>query len=549
MCGIFRLGKIMKKLINTLSFRLFITLSLVLILIMGGFIYLTLDSQEKHMMNCILISTNRISDFIKGSTRYGMLLNRREDTHQIINRLGQEKGIEVIRVYNKKGEIMFSSIEDEIGKTVDMTAEACYICHSESKPIESIPEKNRVRIVSRADGHRSLGLINPIRNEYDCSNADCHAHPSDIKVLGVLDIKISLDHLDRNIKEAENQIILFSIILIVLINLVTGVFIHKFVHKPVHMLIDGTNAIASGNLNYKITLDSRTEIGELAKMFNTMTEKLNKAYNEIKEWSINLENKVNEKTDELKRAQAHLFQIEKMASLGQLAATVAHELNNPLEGILTLTKLQIKRLNKNSLTKEEVESILKDLSFIAEETMRSGNIVKNLLLFSRQQPTEFQDADIEQIIEKCIILIQHHLKLNNINLVKNYQIRNKNIMCNAQQLQQAFLALMINSVEAMQNGGELKISILETNPDEIEIQFSDTGQGIPDEIKDKIYEPFFSTKANGKGIGLGLSVVYGIVNNHKGKITLDSKVGQGTTFKITLSRKLNKRIVKEEYDG
>ncbi len=530
----------MRKLLNTLSFRLFLTLSLVLILILGGFIYFALDFQEKRMMNCIFMNANRLSDFIKGSTRYGMLLNRREDTHQIINRLGQENGIEVIRVYNKKGEIMFSSIEEEIGKTVDMTAEACYICHSESKPIESIPEKNRSRIVIRQDGHRSLGLINPIKNELDCSNADCHAHPPDIKILGVLDIKMSLDSLDKNIKDAENQILLFSIVLIVLINLVTAVFIRKFVHKPVHLLIEGTNAIAAGNLKYKIQLNSKTEIGELAKMFNTMTDQLEKAYNEIKEWSITLENKVNEKTDELKHAQAHLFHIEKMASLGRLAATVAHELNNPLEGILTLTRLQIKRLNKNSLTREEVEDILKDLNFIAEETLRSGNIVKNLLLFSRQQPTDFKEADIEQIIEKCIMLIQHHLKLNNINLIKDYQIKDKNVLCNDQQLQQAFLALMINSVEAMQNGGELKISLLEPNSDEIEIHFSDTGQGIPDEIRDKIFEPFFSTKSNGKGIGLGLSVVYGIINNHKGKISFYSKIGQGTTFKIKLSRKLNR---------
>lgn len=535
--------KKMKKLIFTVSFRLFLTLIVVLIILLGSFIYFTLDSQEQHMMNCINTTANQLSDFIKGSTRYGMLLNRREDTHQIINRLGMEDGIEVIRIYNKKGEIMYSSLEEEIGKSVDMSAEACYICHSEKKPIESIPEKNRSRVVIQPGGHRSLGLINPIKNEADCSNADCHAHPSDIKVLGVLDVKMSLEHLDQNIKEAKNQVLVFSVILIIFINLVTAVFIHKLVHKPVQLLIEGANAISSGNLNYKIELNSKTEIGELAKTFNAMTEKLNKAYNEIKEWSINLEHKVNEKTEELKRVQAHLFQVEKMASLGQLAATVAHELNNPLEGILTLTKLQIKRLNKNSLTKEELEEILKDLNFIAEETMRSGNIVKNLLLFSRTQTTEFKEANIEEIIEKCVILIQHHLKLKNIKLVRDYQIKEKSILCNSQQLQQAFLALMINAVEAMPNGGELKVVLTESNEDTIDILISDTGVGIPDNIKDKIFEPFFSTKPEGKGIGLGLSVVYGIISNHNGKISLESIVGQGTTFKITLNRKINKQRI------
>lgn len=531
----------MKTLFNTISFRLFLTLLLVMGVLLGTYIYFTLQSQEEHMMTSLMINANRISDFIKGSTRYGMLLNRREDTHQIINRLGKEPGIEVIRVFNKKGEIMFSSLEEEIGTSVDMTAEACYVCHAAEKPIESVPEKSRARIVVRPNRHRSLGLINPIKNEIDCSTSECHAHPTDITVLGVLDIKMSLDQIDKNISEAQNQVISFTVLIILLINFVTAIFIRQLVHKPVHGIIAGAKAISEGNLDYKISTSSNTEIGELADAFNEMTDKLKKAYDEIKDWSISLENKVGEKTDELKRAHAHLFQIEKMASLGQLSATVAHELNNPLEGIITLTKLQIKRLNKENLAKGDFENILKDLSFVAEESLRCGNIVKNLLLFSRQQVDEFKEANIELIIERSIMLIAHHMQMYNIRLVRDFKLTDPNIVCNAAQIQQAMIALIINAIEAMPSGGTLTIRMFDSDDENISIKISDTGHGIPNAIQAKIFEPFFTTKEAGKGVGLGLSVVYGIVNAHNGEITVDSMAGQWTTFNIVLPRKNNQK--------
>ncbi len=537
----------MKTLLNTISFRLFLTLLLVMGILLGAYIYFTLKSQEEHLLTSMKINSSRLSDFIKGSTRYGMLLNRREDTHQIINRLGKEPEIEVIRIFNKKGEIMFSSVKEEIGTSVNMTAEACYVCHAAEKPIESVPEKSRARIVTRPDGHRSLGLINPIKNEIDCSTADCHAHPPDITVLGVLDIKMSLDQLDQNIQEAQNQVLAFSIIIIVLINVVSAIFIRQLVHKPVHQLIDGAKAISEKNLNYKISIKSKTEIGELANAFNDMTEKLKSAYDEIKNWSISLENKVDEKTDELKRAHAHLIQIEKMASLGQLSATVAHELNNPLEGIITLTRLQIKRLNKDNLKKEDYENIVKDLNFVAEESLRCGNIVKNLLLFSRQQVDEFKEADLEQIIERSIMLIAHHMQMHNIKLVREYNLTNSSLFCSAAQIQQAMIALMINSIEAMPSGGTLTIRMFDADEDNVSIQINDTGHGIQSEILTHIFEPFFTTKTDGKGVGLGLSVVYGIVNGHKGRITVDSKVGEGSTFNILLPRKNTN--VKTNYSG
>ncbi len=537
----------MRNLFNTLSFRLFITLLIMMAVLFGVYTFITIKSQEDHMMTSIKLSAHRISDFIKGSTRYGMMLNRREDTHQIIKRLGVEPGIEVIRIFNKKGEIMFSSVEEEIGSSVDMKSEACYICHTAGEPLESIPDVNRTRVIKRIDGHRSLGLINPIKNENDCSNADCHAHPSSIKVLGVLDVKMSLDQIDHNIEEAQQEVIVFSLIFIVLVNIVSALFIRTLVHSPVHKLISGAKEIADGNLDSNIVIKSKTEIGALAESFNEMTGKLSLAYTEIKDWSLSLEKKVEEKTQELKKAHTHLVTVEKMASLGQLSATVAHELNNPLEGILTLTKLQVKRLNKDNINKEILIEVLHDLSFIADEAIRCGNIVKNLILFSKQQPAEFKEASIEQVIERSILLIVHHLDIRGIKLVRDYKISNPIIICNAHHLQQAFVALLINAVEAMTQGGMITIATKEKNDNFVQIDVTDTGQGIQEEMLGKVFEPFFTTKTDGKGVGLGLAVVYGIISSHHGDIKVRSVAGEGTTFEIIIPR--DKKILVKENEG
>jgi two-component system NtrC family sensor kinase len=239
----------------------------------------------------------------------------------------------------------------------------------------------------------------------------------------------------------------------------------------------------------------------------------------------------------LKRAQAHLIQIEKMASLGQLSATVAHELNNPLEGIMTYAKLQIKRLKKDNLTKEAVDEIIKDMSFMTEETMRCGNIVKNLLIFSKQHPTEFKESNIQDIIERSLLLVAHHMHMQSINLVRHYKLENPIIVCSAPQLQQAFVALFINSIEAISQRGTIIINMSDYNGEKIQIDISDTGQGMSEETKEHIFEPFFTTKSDGKGVGLGLSVVYGIIEHHKGSIDVESEIGKGTTFHIIIPRR------------
>jgi two-component system NtrC family sensor kinase len=309
------------------------------------------------------------------------------------------------------------------------------------------------------------------------------------------------------------------------------------VHVPVKKLILGTQEIAKGNLNYAINLQTRDEMGSLARYFNLMTGDLKKARDEIMEWSSTLEEKVKEKTEELEKAQASMIQMEKMASIGKLSATVAHEINNPLAGVLTYAKLISKMCNKECISPEDKASMEKYLSIIKNETGRCGDIVKNLLLFSKKTGGDFRMEHLDTIVDNSLQLIDHHLKIQGITLVKEFNQVNDEIFCDANQVQQALIALYVNAVEAMPKGGILTVKTDSINEGcTARIFVSDTGPGIPEEVKSRIFEPFFSTKMDGKGVGLGLPVVYGIIKRHKGSIQVISKINQGTTFIISLPR-------------
>jgi len=489
-------------------------------------------------MTNVIASANRTSDLIKRSTRYSMLKNQKEDVDQIIMTISNLHGVDGIRIYNKKGLIMFSGHKEETGRVVDMKAEACYVCHSEKIPKKTLPVINRTRIFFSTNGYRVLGLINPIENEPDCSNASCHAHPSSIKILGVLDVKMSLAQVDKDIKESENKMIFYALLFILTAGIASGAFIWFMVHNPVKKLTVGTQEVSKGNLDYSIDIKSTDEIGRLATSFNDMMRELKKAYEEITDWSKTLEKRVKEKTEELEKTQAHIIRVEKMASLGKLSATVAHEINNPLGGILTYTKLLIKKLERLNIPEQD-ESIINFLKIIENESKRCGKIVKDLLIFAKSSSINFAQENLKTIIEKSLLLVNHHLEIKNVKVEKIIPDTPCNIVCDSNQMQQALIALFINSVEAMPNGGTIKIEVIPKQEDNvIQIKISDNGLGISDENIKNIFEPFFTTKKDGSGLGLGLSVVYGIIKKHEGDIIVSSKINEGTTFIITLPTNL-----------
>jgi len=461
-----------------------------------------------------------------------MLHNYREALYHTIETVGAQEGIERVRIFNKEGTIMFSSDRTEIGKMVGKEAEACYACHAVDKPLERLDTPKRTRIFSTED-HRVMGMITPIYNDPDCYQARCHVHPPEQKVLGVLDVSLSLAATDLSLQEIEHKTVPFAVITIIAVSAIISYMIRRTVHRPVKELVAGTTKVAAGDFNHTIPAHYRDEIGQLAESFNTMTGKLKKADGEIRDLIKNLEQRVEERTAKLKEAQYQLVQSEKLASIGKLAATIAHEINNPLSGILTYTKLIDRKLHTGSVSQEDIEKYRSYLSVMERETERCSSIVKNLLDFARQREPSFKsDVDVNLVAEDALSLLANQVALQDIRVEKKFS-KIPSIMADPVQLRQVLVNLIVNSCEAIQDNGKIVITTQLLESDHaVQIKVADNGVGIPPEDLTKILDPFFTSKE--KGTGLGLAVVYGIVNSHQGKIHIDSTVGKGTTFTITL---------------
>jgi two-component system NtrC family sensor kinase len=269
-----------------------------------------------------------------------------------------------------------------------------------------------------------------------------------------------------------------------------------------------------------------------------MAGDLQTARRELTEWSQRLEDKVVEKTEALSRAQRQVLQMEKMASLGKLSATVAHELNNPLTGVLTYAGLVRREIGGQPLAIEVRDELTQYLSLIEKECKRCGTIVQNLLLFARPTGVEMSDLDLNQVIQRSLMLVRHHLEISGVKLECELLRGDSRMVADEGQLEQALIALLVNAVEAMKGqGSEGQLSVrLRGTADEVVIDVADNGAGIPADVLPLIFEPFFSTKEDENGVGLGLSVVYGIIQRHGGRIEVESQVGQGTVFHVRLPR-------------
>ncbi len=613
---------------RTVGRKLTTAVDVTVLLIISVFAIVNIRSHNQNLLAEVERHAIQISQTVKSSTEYDMLMNEPARIHETIRRLGQEESIERIRIMNKAGKITYSSDDTEIGTTVDLGTESCIRCHGVEPPLERLEMKARTRLFQRPhDRSGSLGVITPIYNEPSCWTAACHAHPQSQTVLGVFDVVMPLAAVEAEMRRGQIEMIVFAATAVVALSLIIGVFVRRWVSVPVEHLMAATQHVAGGDLSRTIDETRADELGTLARSFNQMTRKLSEA-------------------------RLQLVQSDKLASLGRLAAGVAHEINNPLTGVLTYSSLMLKRAR----TREEQE----DLRVIVRETIRCRDIVKSLLDFARQSTPRKRASDINEAIRRAVSVVERQLSLHGVVVEQQLQPDLPHPVVDANQMEQVLVNLLVNAADAIGSKGgriSLRSSVLTLSPvgvvpikqaicpkrhnlidnevrfdgkpsirikvrcdneegfmhldsvygraghrhglllDErrkaqflcpecstslllenrscprcgapllafesppkgwvetctrracawqrweevdassnreyIEIEVRDNGCGIAHHDLHKIYDPFHSTKG-AKGTGLGLAVVWGIVDSHNGSIAVQSEPGQGSTFTIRI---------------
>lgn len=514
-----------------LGFKLTAAAAAVSLATISLFAFLSIRSQGEHLNGEVVRMAALFSSTIASSTRDLMLEDQRHDAYRIMESIGRLEGIEKVRVLNKEGRVMFSTDPRDIGASVDKDAEACTACHAAGQPLVAPTTSARSRLFV-TNGHRVLGMVTPIYNERACATAACHAHPPEKRVLGVVDIGISLKDIDASLHTQSLRMAGGALLAVIaLAALVSGVA-GRIVFRPVAELVEATQRVGHGDLSATLVVRSSDELGILANSFNEMNASLATARRELETLTNDLERQVEDRTAALKSAQEVLARSEKLASLGQLSASIAHEINNPLSGILTFARLMTRMLETGPPDEATRAACLKNLSLVQRETERCTVIVRNLLDFARARPLDLRIVDPVRALDEALSLAQHKMQLQNIALVRKLEGTGA-VNADFGQLRQAFMNILLNACDAMPAGGTLTLtSHFFSGSREVDIGVADTGTGIAPELLSRIFDPFFTTKE--KGTGLGLSVVYGIVEKHGGSMRVDSRAGQGTTMTIRL---------------
>ncbi|HSQ74215.1 MAG TPA: ATP-binding protein [Bacteroidota bacterium] len=512
-----------------------ILIVVILVGIVSGYVHMRTHGDQ--LLNTMITGADQLSGSIASATWHAMLADNREAAYEIMQTIATKQGISRIRIYNKEGRVMYSTAPGDTG-SVDKAAEACFICHATDRPLVKIDVPSRARVFRQASGKHILGIVTPVYNEPACSNAECHAHPASLNVLGVIDVSMDLTEVDREINEIQRRTFLISLVLSALLVVVLIVFTRKYVDAPIHKLIEATHAVSTMNLDKPVKITSSEELGDLAHSFDTMRVQLKTAIDELNTLAGNLEIKVTERTEQLRVAQQKLFHTDRLASLGQLSASVAHEINNPLSGVLNLSMLMQRIIKEDGIPQERIPEVRKYLSQVVTETARVGRIVQDLLAFSRRsKPHQRANVNFNSIVSTTVNLIGHKLKLMNVEMNLRLDENLPPIHCDSSQMQQVLINLIMNGAEAAQGHAEAHVRVstqASASSNEFTLEVADTGDGIKPEHMEKLFTPFFTTKGEGKGIGLGLAVVYGIVKDHGGDIDVDTKRGKATTFIVTL---------------
>jgi two-component system, NtrC family, sensor kinase len=516
-----------------------ITLSSVILFVVFGFLFRSV--YEQNLNTVIRQNGNNIGSIVEGSLYHSMLENNKSTLQSTLDIINTMSGIDDVNMYDDHDSLVYSSFTSD---TALHSNPDCLSCHSniqsmfprKEKSYRIIDVKSECNMYKNDNAHRHLLIRTPILNEKSCYTSACHFHQESDEVLGSLIIKMPLNDLDNAVKKSSAKFYLLAMVTTLLLVSTLILFTRKKIKNPLNDIIKASVAVANGNKNTRLEIkpNQLDDMRMVSQAFNDMLDNLQSATEELQNWSQQLEYKVQKKSEELGAAQNELIHIERIASLGKLSSSVAHEINNPLSGILVYTKLIYKQLSNPDLDASKKDTILKHLKLIENETKRCGEIVKGLLEFSRKDQEDFESKHLHKILQDTYELMTHPIKIANISLLTDFKAKSDLIFCSPNQIKQACVALLVNASEAVLENGEIIISTSNPDIDTIKIDIADNGIGIPEDDIPQIFQPFFSTKHDTSGIGLGLAIVHGIVKSHNGKIDVKTELGKGTTISISL---------------
>ena len=506
-----------------------------------SFIIIFRSVNEQYLNTVIRQSGNNIGSIVEGSLYRSMLENDKSTLQYTLDIINTMTGIDEVNMYDDEDNLVYTSIPSDTNN--NHSNPDCISCHNnmqtmfakKTKSYKIIRINSDCKMNQNDNTSRHLLMKLPILNEKSCYTSSCHAHKATDVVLGSLIVKIPLKELDAAVQKSSIEFFLFAIFTTLALVSFLILFTRKKIKNPLNALVKASIAVASGDKDTRVEIkpNQLDDMKMVSRAFNDMLDNLQAANNELENWSQQLEYKVQRKSEELGAAQNELMHVERLASLGKLSSSVAHEINNPLSGILIYTKLLYKQLSNPELDDTKRGSMLKHLKLIENETKRCGDIVKGLLDFSRKDQDNFEAKHLHDILQETYEIMTHSIKIANIGFSTSFSATSDLIYCSPNQIKQACIAILVNASEAvLENGG---ILVRTSNPDEesVRLDMTDNGQGISPEDLPHIFEPFFSTKRDASGIGLGLAIVHGIVQSHNGKIQVKSELGKGTTISVT----------------
>ena len=514
-----------------------IIIALLALVLFIAFLFIFRNFNKHYLEGALQQNGDNVVMLVEGALYEHMLENNRSGLRHTMDIIRQMPGIEDVNMYDAQNNLAHSSSHAGNDHYHNPNCKDCHNNLDEmfpamDKSFRIISVDNECEMCDQEQSHRMLMIKSPIRNEPSCYTSACHAHQESEELLGSLIIRIPLNELDASVQKS---LILAGFITLLLVASLL-LFTWRRIKRPLNNIIHASEAVAVGDREVRLDTPPNQlhDLRMVSSAFNKMLDNLQAAANELENWSQQLEYKVQKKSEEISEIQNELIHIERIASLGKLSSSVAHEINNPLSGVLTYTKLVHKHLAKMDLEEEEKGSMLKYLKVIEDETKRCGDIVKGLLDFSRSDKVDFKPYHVHRLLKETYTLIEHQMKMDDILFQTDYAATNDLIMCNGNQIKQAGIAILMNASESILENGIILIKTRNPDKAHIIIEITDNGSGIAPEDIAQIFEPFFSTKEKASGIGLGLAIVHGIVQNHSGKIDVNSELGKGTTISIQL---------------